>query len=265
MKSVLITGAGTGLGQATADYLSGKGYQVFGLVNRHDDIKDSKVIKIHTDITSDESVKACYEEVIKHTDHLDAIVNFAGYRQRGSLIEEDVSLRQKTLNVNVLGRYRINKTFFGLVEKVKGRIINISSECGIFGATPFNGFYTASKHAVERYSDALRRELCYLGVKVIKIRPGAFKTNRVKSTQPVFDKRVEKTTHYKGLLERFGTMINSNTGKVKDPIELAKLIEKVLTKKKPKIAYNINVGFSRKRRNLFSDKRQDKLYRSVIK
>ncbi len=265
MKTVLITGAGTGLGRATAEYLSKNGYQVFAGVNHHDEITDPNIKKISLNVSNTEAVEEAYSLVSSMTDHLDAIINFAGFMVMGSLIEEDPSVMEKILNVNVMGMVRVNKIFFPLLEKVKGRIVNISSECGIYGATPFNGFYTASKHAVEMYSDALRRELCYLGVKVIKIRPGAFKTKMQDGTKATFDNMLAKTTHYPSVMKKMGSLAEKQTGKIEDPIKLAKLIYKVLNVKKPKIAYNINIAGEMKMMNIFSDSMQDKLYQAVVK
>lgn len=115
------------------------------------------------------------------------------------------------------------------------------------------------------YSDALRRELCYLGVKVIKIRPGAFKTKMQDGTKAIFNNMLAKTTRYPSVMKKMGSLAEKQTGKIEDPLKLAKLIYKVLNVKKPKIAYNINIAGEMKMMNIFSDSMQDKLYQAVVK
>ena len=93
---------------------------------------------------------------------------------------------------------RINRLFFLLVEKEKGRFIDFSSEYGIYQVVPFNAFYITNKHAEESYSDGLRRELKYIGIPVVTIRPGTFKTEMENSTSSFFKAINDKSTHYRG-------------------------------------------------------------------
>ena len=94
----------------------------------------------------------------------------------GSLVESSIDDLNKIINVNLIGMYKINNLFFPMLNKDGSRIINISSEYGVLDAIPFHTFYPISKHAVEIYNDGLRRELSGQNIKVIAIRPGAFKT-----------------------------------------------------------------------------------------
>lgn len=96
-----------------------------------------------------------------------------------------------------MGTYRINYYFKDFIIKSKGSIINLSSEYGDLCAIPFHSFYTMSKHAIEVYNDSLRREVSPLGVKVIKIRPGSFKTNMQSNVENQFNELVKDTKLFK--------------------------------------------------------------------
>lgn len=248
MKYILITGANGGLASAIISRLLQKGDFVIGL-----DITEPKKISnnylgISVDITKDESVKNAYIEVLKVTDRIDCIINTAGIMKFGSMIEEEPEVMERMIQTNVMGMYRINYFFMPLVEKscdnkYKGRIINFSSEYGKYKTIPFNGFYTLTKHAVESYTDGLRRELKYLGIKVITIRPGAFKTNMQKSIYNVFDNIIDKTEHYKRPLKKLSGMLTLGSKNAKDAIVLAKVVEKAVYTKRPRKVYKKNYNF----------------------
>lgn len=217
MKYALITGASGGLGGAACDLFLARGYRVFGL-NRSLPKEEKKGLTIiPTDITDRRAVEAAFEKVKAETDRLDVIVNTSGIMFMGSFIEEPAERLQNIFNVNVFGMCLVNEVFLPLVERGKGRIINFSSEYGTYTTVPFNGFYTLTKHAVEVYSEGLRRELCYLGIPVIVIRPGAFKTKMESSTAEIFAGICQKTTHYQGVLKKLSGMLEGGTKNAKDP------------------------------------------------
>lgn len=268
MKKALITGGAGGLGLATAQYLVSRGWTVYAADFNNEGlekIRDKNTVPIQVDVSSDESIERAVAEVKKTTDTLDGVVNFAGIMLMGSVIENNAETMRRILDINLLGMYRINKAFFDMIRKGRGRIVNISSEYGTLGAVPFNGFYTASKHAVEIYSDALRRELIFFDVPVIKIRPGAFKTNMVASTNDVFKKMVTDTVLYKQIMTKMSSMMESKTGMPKDPAMLAQKVYKALTDKKPKLAYSANLNISQKVLSALPERMQDIIFKSLLK
>ncbi len=111
-------------------------------------------------------------------DGLDGVVNFAGILAVGSSSRSKETCAACSTST-CMGTVRVNRALFPLVLARKGRIVNISSETGWQSGMPFNGPYAMSKHAIEAYSDSLRRELMFLGVQVIKIQPGPFRTAMV--------------------------------------------------------------------------------------
>ena len=217
------------------------------------------------DIFKDESAEAALKTVMESTDSLDGIVNFAGIMQMGSVAENPVESMRRIMDINLLGMYRINRAFLELIRKGQGRIVNISSEYGTLNAVPFNGFYTTSKHAVETYSDALRRELMFLGVPVIKVRPGAFQTNMQGNTASTFDKTVKDSTMFPEVLAKMHTMMEKKIGIAKDPVFLAKKVYKALTSKKPRLVYSANLNKQQKFMSCLPARLQDMIYYSLFK
>lgn len=173
--TVFITGAATGLGAATAEEFVQHGWQVFAAGHVTPGAA-SQGIPITLDVTDSESCAAAAREVAAHTDGLGAVINFAGLLDLGPLMEVSEERLRRIFEVNVIGTHRVNRAMFDLVRAGGGRIVNISSEAGRFRAGLTSGPYSMSKHAIEAYSDALRQELMFLGIPVIVIEPGAFRT-----------------------------------------------------------------------------------------
>lgn len=239
MKYILITGACGGIGRAISKIFLEKEYCVFGLDLKDDGFTHVRYHFIKTDITNTDSVREAYKKVSEVTDKLDCVINTAGIVFFGSLVEESADYMNKILDVNLSGMARVNNVFFPLVEKAKGRYINFSSEYGKFCSMPFHGYYTASKHAVEAYNDSLRREMNYLGIKVIGFRPGAVNTLMTKNTVPNFERIIKNTTRYKKTYKKLYPLM---VGATKNPTPaeyVAKKVFNATNKKRPKYYYNI--------------------------
>ncbi len=208
-RTALVTGAGGGLGHATVERLVADGWKVFAADINTDVLRssmhDPDVVPIVMDVTDRESLESAYNAIVSQTDHLDGVVNFAGVMGLGSLTDMPEERLARILDINVMGTFRVNKIFFPLVEASKGRIVNISSETGWQSAAPFNGPYSMSKYAIEAYSTALRRELALLGVKVITIQPGPFRTDMVEGIERAFTQAENETT-------KFASVIRQGTG-----------------------------------------------------
>lgn len=242
-KNVLITGASGGLGSAASLYLAENGWEVYAVDS--DKAVLSKftgsvnVIPLIVDVTEQTSIESGFKVISQQTDGLDGIVNFAGVFAPGSLIEISEDTLFHVLNVIVMGMYRVNRTFFPLVHKRKGRILNISSEVGRQTGAPFNGPYAMSKHAVEAYSDSMRRELMLLNVRVIKIQPGPFQSAMTRNLESEFGKAAEESFYFRNLLNKLKHIVSDESKKAKDPIIVAKVIYEALTTPNPKIAYPV--------------------------
>jgi NAD(P)-dependent dehydrogenase (short-subunit alcohol dehydrogenase family) len=198
-RSVVITGAAGGLGSATVRRLAGNGWRVFAAdldSPALHALAGDAVEVIPVDVTDETSVDLMRAAVTRATDRLDAVVNFAGILGIGPLVEIPTADFRRVLDVNVVGTFQVNRALFPLLQAGKGRIVLMSSETGWQPSMPFNGPYAMSKHAVEAYGDSLRRELLMLGVAVVKIQPGAFRTGMVESIMGRFAKLADDSTYF---------------------------------------------------------------------
>lgn len=178
-KAVLITGASSGIGRATAEKLAAEGYFVYAGARKAGDIealnKIDNIMAVRLDVTVQEEIDAAVELVESEGRGLWGIVNNAGINIIDPLIEADESDLDFLFDVNVYGVFRVTKAFAPMVIESKGRIVNISSIAGVLsGGLPAYGMYMMSKHAVEAYTDQLAFEMASLGVKVSGIEPGNF-------------------------------------------------------------------------------------------
>lgn len=245
MPQVLITGAAGGLGSATVRRLSGAGWQVFAADLESPALRalaEERVVPIPVDVTDEASVDAMAARVRAEISELDAVVNFAGVLGIGPLVEIDPAYFRRVMDVNVVGGFLVNRALFPLLAAAKGRIVLMSSETGWQTAMPFNGPYAISKHAVEAYGDALRREVAMLDVDVVKVRPGAFKTGMVAGIMGRFDEMAARSQHYARVLELAKKRIPQEERRAGNPDDLAALIEKVLTVRRPRPAYRIHTN-----------------------
>jgi NAD(P)-dependent dehydrogenase (short-subunit alcohol dehydrogenase family) len=268
-KIALVTGAGGGLGHATVERLVANGWKVFAADISKDLLRtsmhDPDVVPVVMDVTDGESIQSAYDAVASQTDRLDGIVNFAGIMGVGSLTDIPEERLARILDINVMGTYRVNKKFFPLVEAAKGRIVNLSSETGWQSAAPFNGPYAMSKHAIEAYSTSLRRELALLGVKVITIQPGAFRTNMVAGIEQAFTAAEAETPKFAQVLRKLKALAGKEIESARDPDILAQVIDTALTAKRPKPVYSVKPDRLRSSLERLPLRAADGLYLAVLR
>lgn len=267
MKTAFITGAAGGLGRKTAEYLAARDFRVFG-ADLPASIANAPAIEgvtwIGVDVTDEASIAAAVEEVGRHTSGLDGVVNFAGILAVGSMIELPLETVRRVVDVNLFGTYRINQAFFPLLRENKGRIVNISSETGWQSGGPFNGAYALSKHAIEAYSDSLRRELMLLDMKVVKIQPGPFRTDMVKGIDAAFRRAMEASALFGPVLDKVRSLAVGEEAKANDPEILAATVYRALTDANPKAAYSVRADFARTALEYIPTRLGDKLLEKVL-
>jgi NAD(P)-dependent dehydrogenase (short-subunit alcohol dehydrogenase family) len=237
VKSVLIAGAGGGLGGVTAELFAERGWTVFAADLRPPQPRPN-LVPITLDVTDVTSCAAAAAAISQQVDGLDAVINFAGVLQVGTPLAELPPEKMKlTLDVNVYGTYLVNHTMFDLIRARTGRIVNISSEAGRFKALGFGGPYSVSKHAVEAYSDVLRRELMFIGIPVVIVQPGAFRTAMTADINTLFS---DAKTQHSSLARQVGKVaksVRNRDGKAGDPAVLARLVWTAATAKRPRRRY----------------------------
>jgi len=195
-KVILVTGASSGIGLACATALQAKGHTVYGSTRDLKRMKSVSFKPIELDVTSDASVQAAVDQIIKAEGKIDVLVNNAGNGVTGPAYAMPVEYAKKQFEVNFFGVVRISSAVIPkMIEAKQGTVINIGSLAGLFGL-PYQGLYSASKYAIEGYSQSLRMELRNTGVKVVILNPGDFKTdftqNREKVPFPLKNEALEK-------------------------------------------------------------------------
>lgn len=175
-QTVLVTGASSGIGQATARLLAERGFTVFGTARKPASGQSQGVTMVALDVRSDESVRACVEQVVAKAGRVDALVNNAGYSLTGAAEETSVDEAKAQFETNFFGVVRmVNAVLPGMRAARSGKIINVSSLAGNT-AIPYSAFYSASKFAVEGYSESLWYEVRPFGISVSLVEPGFVNT-----------------------------------------------------------------------------------------
>jgi NAD(P)-dependent dehydrogenase (short-subunit alcohol dehydrogenase family) len=173
----IVTGASGGIGEATARALHAAGYRVFGTYRKSPVSRVPGVDYVVLDVTSDESVKAAVAQVLDQAGRIDLLVNNAGVGLIAGAEESSLEQAKSLFEVNLFGLIRVTKAVLPVMRRQRtGRIVNISSVMGLIPA-PFMALYSASKHAVEGYSESLDHEIRGSGVRVVLVEPAYTRTS----------------------------------------------------------------------------------------
>jgi short-subunit dehydrogenase len=250
-KSIIVTGASSGIGKAAVIKLVEAGYQVFGLARRYNDLtsvhseipslkekenKEDDYTALECDITKPYKFDDIINEILSRAkgNPIYGLVNSAGFVEPGAI--EDITIQDM--------RNQIETNFFGLVELTKkvlpflldinqGRIVNVSSVAGLI-SLPLIGAYSASKYALEAVTDALRMELWDTNIKVITINPGIINTNINAVLKPKLDNLIEKkSSRFSEIYRRY--IYNVPEGLPPDSV--ASVILNAISSQKPKARY----------------------------
>jgi len=178
-RVVLITGASSGIGKAVAAHLAASGYLVFGTSRQAafpTEIHTGAVNMIPMDIMTDQSISEGVAFIQQHTERIDVLINNAGYGLAGAIEETSIEEASMQMDTNFLGAVRLTNAILPAMRARKdGIIIYMGSVVGRI-AMPFQAFYSASKFALEGYSEALKIEVAPFHIKVYILEPGDFKT-----------------------------------------------------------------------------------------
>jgi NAD(P)-dependent dehydrogenase (short-subunit alcohol dehydrogenase family) len=237
-RVVLITGASSGIGQATALLLADRGFKVFGTSRKPRSDKADGFVMLQLDVTSDKSVKACVRAVIQQTGRLDILINNAGYGLSGAIEETSIQEAKSQFETNFFGAVRMVKTVLPLMRQQRhGQIINISSMGGVVG-NPFLGFYSASKFALEGYTEALRHEVKRFNITVSLVEPTYFKTNAANAAI----RTAETIDDYTEMRKRASAIIRERIQNGLNPKIVADTILRIIQSRSPRLRYSVGKG-----------------------
>jgi short-subunit dehydrogenase len=173
----LVTGASTGIGRATAEALREAGYRVFGTSRKSDPQSLHGITMLTADVTSDASVAKLVDDILSEAGRIDLLVNNAGFGVTGAAEESSIAQVRSLFETNFYGVVRVTNAVLPIMRKQRsGRILNIGSILGLIPA-PYGAYYSATKHAIEGYSETLDHEVREFGVRVAIIEPGATRTS----------------------------------------------------------------------------------------
>ncbi|MDH5505667.1 MAG: SDR family NAD(P)-dependent oxidoreductase [Anaerolineae bacterium] len=250
-SAILITGASTGIGEACALRMDSMGYRVFAGVRRQSDADalqkkaSSRLTPIFLDVTDQGQIDAAVHQVSEAVGDigLHGLVNNAGVAVSGPLEFLPLTEIRWQFEINLFGQIAVTQAFFALLRKAAGRIVNMSSISGRV-TFPFFGPYSASKFALESFSDALRREVVPWGMTVSVIEPGSIAT-------PIWDKSLEKSKErmsnfppqahalYGHAMQRTEARAMANGRRGVAPEVVAEVVAHALTAPRPKIRYTV--------------------------
>ena len=180
MSVVILTGASSGIGFATAKMLGKQGHRMYVACRRvemMEPLKDYGCVPLYVDMTDSDSIQQLVQFVMEREGRIDVLVNNAGYGHFGAIENVTMEQARRQMEVNLFGLAELTKAVLPIMRaQGGGRIVNTSSVAGrcVLG---FGGWYHVSKYALEAFSDALRIETKPFGIKVIMIEPGGIKTN----------------------------------------------------------------------------------------
>jgi NAD(P)-dependent dehydrogenase (short-subunit alcohol dehydrogenase family) len=241
--TVLVTGASTGIGEATVMHLRELGFSPIAAVRKDEDAERLEGRGLRTtriDVTDADQIAAAREALGEEP--LAGLVNNAGIAVAAPLEFLPIDRLRQQLEINLIGQAAVTQAFLPALRRGRGRIVNVSSIGGRVGL-PLVGAYNASKFGLEGLSDSLRRELRQLGVDVILIEPGGVKTPIWKKGEELADEMLEDVPpEAERLYGRMIAAVRTGTQRIArdtgiEPSEVAEVIGTALTSSRPRARY----------------------------
>ena len=232
-KIILITGASSGFGKATAELLASQGHTVYGTSRSR--MEDGSIHFLQMDVRDAQSVQNGIRSVIEKEGRIDVLINNAGMGIGGALELATPDEIDKQMGTNFMGCVHLCQQVLPYMRRARaGKIINLSSIGGVMGL-PYQGFYSASKFAIEGFSEALSAEVKRFGITVSLVEPGDFATNftarRINSEVTLADEA------YGPIFKRSLDIIEKEENGGLEPDVLAKTMLKIVNAKRPKFRY----------------------------
>jgi NAD(P)-dependent dehydrogenase (short-subunit alcohol dehydrogenase family) len=234
-KVVLVTGASSGLGRAIATALSEKNHRVFGTVRGTRADESNSFTSLPLDVTRDASVAACVAEMVRVAGRIDAVVNNAGFGIAGAIEDTTPAEALAQFETNFFGTHRVCRAVLPHLRAQRaGIIINMSSLAGRI-PLPFQGFYSATKFAIEAYTEALRMEVRPYGISVSMIEPGDFATSFTANRRMTKESN-PGSPYYESAVRAIATMARDEQAN-RDLSPVIEAVESILESGRPALRY----------------------------
>lgn len=237
----VVTGCSSGIGRATAMLLAERGWHVFATARRLEalvDLVSDRITPLRLDVTDEGTMVAAIGQILTSTGRIDALINNAGHAEAGPLERATREEIRGQFETNTFGPLRLAQLVLpAMRSQGSGRIVNVSSINGRV-AMPFTGLYSASKFALEAWSDALRLETRPFGVHVIIVEPGAVRTDLLAPGHRRTARfATEQDSPYARYFGRFERLLAGNSRGSSPPEVVAKVVHRALTAGRPKARY----------------------------
>lgn len=234
-RIAVVTGISSGIGKEIARALARNGFRVFGTV-RNVDTSNVDLANVHVlqlDVRDEASARSCVHTVVDEAGRIDVLVNNAGYTLIGALEETTMEEARALFETNFFGTLRMNRAVLPIMRKqAYGCIINIGSAAG-FVPAPYQGIYSASKHALEGYSESLDHEVRQFGIRVSVVEPGFTRTNIDRNAQVARDLLPVYTKDREHVMKA----VHENNTQGADPTTVATVVLKAIGARSPRLLY----------------------------
>src|SRR3954468_12350898 len=233
-KTALVTGASSGIGEATAARLATAGYKVYGTSRRGVEAGQRSFAMTPLDVTSDASVDAAVGEILRLHGRIDLLVNNAGFGVApGGAEESSIEQARSIFDTNFFGVVRMTRAVVPhMRRRAAGRIINIGSVLG-FLPMPYGALYAATKHAIEGYSESLDHEWRTRGIRVSVVEPAYIKTQ----FDANFLEPDSKLDEYRDIRAALGNRLKKVIASAEEPGVVADVVLKAAIAARPKLRY----------------------------
>ena len=249
MKSVLVTGASTGIGRATALRMDAEGWRVFASVRREEDAASlreaasERLVPVILDVTEAEQISAAAEQIAAAVGEagLDGLVNNAGIAVMGPLETTPIDDLRKQIEVNLISQVAVTQAMLPLIRAARGRVVFLSSIGGRM-AMPFGAPYHASKYGIEAVVDSLRQELRPWKIDVVAIEPGSIDTPIWERGEGIADEVAGRAPAaqeelYGEKIKRFRRAVRRTAERGISAEKVAGAVEHALTARRPRTRY----------------------------
>ena len=259
-KVVLITGGSSGIGKSIGEFLSQKGFTVYGTSRSPERYPDSKIKLVALDVADVISVEKAIETVANEAGRIDVVINNAGAGITGPIEEIPNDEIKRNFETNLFGPINVIKAVLPQMRKQNsGLIINITSIAGYMGL-PYRGIYSASKGALELITEAFRMEIKDFNIHMTNVAPGDFATNIAAGR---FHAPVVKGSAYESTYGKVLKAIDEDVDSGDDPIMVSNMIYKIINTTNPRIHYKVG-AFMQKFSIVLKRILPDKVYEKML-